>query len=290
MSLTLVTRASSRRLVSVSRARLALSLDPAQDDELARKVDGASTEVERYCGRLFAREEVTELVRGYGGLLLRLRRRPVLRVSAVLSNGEVIADFTIDDEGAGALYRQKGWEWTTQPGYLLDQYREPEREEPSYSVTYIAGYLLPEDTVVHAALAVAAAAQTLTLTGRTWPLLIPGDVVTLQGFTGAANSGPVTVATRTPTVLTISGAALTEEPATQDQKTVLVQTLPSDLEDAALELVQGAWVARGRDPSVVSQRVGPVAVEYGQPSGEGPPQLPYRVAARLAAWREFQVA
>jgi hypothetical protein len=54
--------------------------------------------------------------------------------------------------------------------------------------------------------------------------------------------------------------------STWDGTTATGRTLPHDLEDAAISLVRSMWLARERDPSVQSERVGDLSVTYVTPS------------------------
>jgi hypothetical protein len=54
--------------------------------------------------------------------------------------------------------------------------------------------------------------------------------------------------------------------STWDGTTSTGRTLPLDLEEAAIGLVRRAWLARERDPSVVSEKVGDLSLTYQQPS------------------------
>lgn len=126
----------------------------AAEADLERRIAVASSAIEKYCGRTFARATVTEQVPGYGTQNLRLSRAPVLSVTSVELDGEPVPveDYRTPSgtsAQAGFLERAKGtWEWTA----LESKSPAPEplagTERPLYEVVYVGGYVLPKDEVL----------------------------------------------------------------------------------------------------------------------------------------------
>jgi hypothetical protein len=128
MSLTVLTPASSRRLCSVMDV---LDEMPENVSLVARFVDHASAAIERYCHRTFAQQEYRELIHPERNRELRLARMPIVEVSEVSDGTTAITDYRIESAEAGLLYRAAGWHlpW-----------------DAEWQITYIAGYVLPQQT------------------------------------------------------------------------------------------------------------------------------------------------
>lgn len=73
--------------------------------------------------------------------------------------------------------------------------------------------------------------------------------------------------------------------STAGGSTATGQTLPEDIEEAALELTRMAYLQRKRDPGVVSERLGNVAVTYETGGPSGAVGIPATVAAWLTPYR-----
>lgn len=152
MSITVVTPAAAARLTSLARVKAELGLtDDTDDAVLEPMIDRASSAISRETRRTFGVETVTETIDGSGSRLLGLTRTPIVSVSAVTEDGTTITDYSVEDAEAGALYRPVGWGrsggmrmWGTEAyasGYILPGY-----QDQRYSVTYQAGYTLPEQS------------------------------------------------------------------------------------------------------------------------------------------------
>jgi hypothetical protein len=68
-------------------------------------------------------------------------------------------------------------------------------------------------------------------------------------------------------------------------------TLPHDIQQAALELCKGVWLARQRDPSVTMESVPDVyTVQYGQgKNGVAVGAIPPNVQELLLPYKEFHL-
>jgi hypothetical protein len=67
-------------------------------------------------------------------------------------------------------------------------------------------------------------------------------------------------------------------------------TLPHDIQQAALELCKGMWLARQRDPSVTMESVPDVyTVQYGAKNGDSLGAIPPNVQELLLPYKEFKL-
>lgn len=146
-------------LTTVAMVCAELSLDvptsgSATEADLERRIAVASDAIERYCARAFGRVVAyVERVPGFGTDALFLSRVPVLSVSAVTYDGDVIPPECYESPPSGAdseagLLRNVDadapvWAWTARCGAWGGKQAGTERR--AYAVTYTAGYVLPKD-------------------------------------------------------------------------------------------------------------------------------------------------
>lgn len=109
-------------------------------------IQQASDFIQRYCNRIFAKQIYRETVAGYGTQRLILSRIPILQVLSIIADNEVITDYVVEDANAGILYRRRGWQWTPAIGWHIVSYPLPNTEAMLYTVEYIAGFVLPDQT------------------------------------------------------------------------------------------------------------------------------------------------
>jgi hypothetical protein len=239
MSLAVITDPATPLLTTVDRIKDELSItDTSSDDVLYQILRRASDAITRECGRpAFGVAQYQETLKGSGSQTLGLTCVPVLAVSQVLQDQEVISPWSpgtnegylIDDAEAGALFRPEGWGQTVATlswgweaygsRYILPGGTNTLR----YTVTYWAGYLLPpQDDYV------------------------PYDPAA-QNRLDTANP-PTTAAV--PALLNVP-SAMADPPR-----------LPGAIEQACLETVKAWWFSRQRDVTVSQQRIGEVSVTY----------------------------
>lgn len=166
MALTVLVEPTQRYLTRQSTIAAELGIDPADPTSLnilQEMIRRASSAITRECGRpFFGAGRYQETLKGSGSQMLGLSCVPVLAVSQVLRDGEVLPaynptvgdndSYAIEDPEAGVLYNPVGWgqtaalmSWGWQAyssRYILPGGTSTLR----YSVTYTAGYLLPDDT------------------------------------------------------------------------------------------------------------------------------------------------
>jgi hypothetical protein len=134
MSLTVQTAATSRRLTT-AQAVYADTGDVhyLEEPTLANSlIDQASAAIESWCGRIFAQQRYVEVLGQVRDLLLPLRMRPIVAVETLLAGTDAVTDYRVEDKEAGLLYRRDRWGY---PSAVDD-----------LTITYIAGYILPEQT------------------------------------------------------------------------------------------------------------------------------------------------
>jgi hypothetical protein len=289
MALTLTSPAQTTALTSLGAVQRALGVGAEAEPLLTPLIAAASAAIVRFCGRTFARAVYSETPPGYGDLLLMLSATPVVALASVTLDGAPITDALIEDADAGLLYRRDGWVWTAGRGWNLTEYVVPRSELPSFAVAYTAGYLLPGDDVVSASVAVTAPS---TYSGPTMPLLVAGERVVARDFATAANNGTFTVASRTATTLVVTAVTLGNETAPTggaDLRTLAVRTLPEDLEQACVETVTAWYLARTRDRTMTSQRIGDLSVTYAGTAADTA-AIPWTAQRLLAPWQRIAVA
>lgn len=293
MGIAVSTPASSRRL---TRAQTVLDeLGSGDKPTIERLIDQASAAIVRHCRREFARAAVVESVPGNDLLEIQLSRTPIARVTSVSVDGDVITDYSIEDRDEGTLYRRDGWAWTAQriPGFGGRQ-RFPGwgqalagREEPSISVSYVGGYLVPEQYLLNVVtLSASATDNSFNDSASGFPaLLSAGDILVVSGFTSAANNGRFVV-TGTPTAskVTVSATLTTESADPASSRSISFDPPDEchsffDLEKACIETVKDYFTLRGGQR--LTQRTVSSITEQFQ-AGEG--SLPPFAAGLLQKW------
>jgi len=141
------TSLAGNALTTLERLKMELGLDTqdtSQDSHLALLVNATSAAIESELYRDLGRQEVTEVLSGYGRQRITLRRYPVESVTSATVNGSAVTDFRILSE-QGQLWRRQGWPLSAS-GYgdlTLDQ--DPDSADLNVEVTYVGGYVLPKD-------------------------------------------------------------------------------------------------------------------------------------------------
>ncbi len=134
--LTVVTPATNFRLTTVSNLRADLGLGPTDpsDSVLERRIDEATSLIEAYCGRTFARQTYRETFGANAGgeYKLVLARDPVQSITSIGVDGANYANDEYVLDGI-TLYRLNGVGRRTYWSY-----------GPT-DVLYVAGYALPGD-------------------------------------------------------------------------------------------------------------------------------------------------
>lgn len=277
MALTVSTIAASTRLTTVARVKSELGITASTDDTLIGDlVDRASAAVVSYCHRPFAREVYSETLPGFGDIHLQLARTPLVgSPSSVTFDSNTITDYSVADAEQGWLYRRAGWGSTTQryPGLMgfgawLDHgWPMPMQDEPSYTVAYTAGYILPSENYTAITISADSADNSFNDTASGFPALLKaGDIITVSGFTGAgataANKRHVVSGTPTTAKIVVTSTLVSD--AAGESVTVVSQTLPADIEKACIETVKHFYLTRRDDSNVVEKQVGAMRLRYSE--------------------------
>lgn len=297
MSVSVTTPARNVNLATLASLKAELGLtttDAARDsllDDIRRR---SSAAIEAYCHRTFAREVVSETVGAFGGPYLQLSRYPVASVASVTFNGQVWTDYSLQDRDKGWLYRRGGFPWTAQAnagltgGYRFVDFGSPlpGSEEPLAVVEYTAGFLMPDDNVVAADdVSVDDADNSFNSASSGFPALLKaGDIIETRGFNNAANNGRHVVSGTPTAAKIIVTTTLVDELATTGAHSVLVQSLPADLEKACLESTKVFYLGRQTDPGVVEKQVGPMRVRYSESDNVMQLSLPPSVVGLLTPY------
>jgi hypothetical protein len=275
LGVSVTTAALTRRLTR--REHVQREIPGAESVLLDALIDGASAAIEAYCNRPFGREALTETLAGYGGPELQLARTPVIAVSSVQRDLDVLTDHSIESRDQGTLYRRAGWDWNVQaiagfagrqrfPGFGVPL---PGTEEPRFSVSYVAGYILPEQSLEGGTVSVEAADNSFNAAGGGFPgLLRAGDILVASGFASSVNNGRFIVS-GTPTAakaVVTSPFPLVDEAAAAGK--VVSFDPPADcrpfasVERAAIEAVKSWYLRASEDPDVVEKQVGDLRMRW----------------------------
>jgi len=285
--LTATTIATTTALTTRARAEaeLGVTVGAALDDYIR----AASAAIVAYCHRPFAREVYHETVPGAGGTELQLSRTPLVGSPSVVSiDSYLVTDYQIGSDVEAFLYRLNGWTWTVQRGGFDLTSPVPRTEDPLFVVDYTAGYILPPQNLYAVdTLSVAASDQSFNDSASGFPALLrSGDIVEASGFTAPTNNGRFRV-TGTPTTskIVVESTTLVDEAEAAD-RTLLVASLPADVEKAAIEASKAWYAQRATDSAVEERQVGQLRVRYGSRGiFDQPPQaLPPVCVGLLRPW------
>lgn len=134
--LTIITRATSKRLTTIEAVKTELEIaDATQDAFLASLIDQASDAIASWCGRDFARETVREIIFmdvAHGSMILT--RRPVLSIEALQMGSLTLSPTQAMVDESGLLYRVEanGRRIPWLPG--------------RYTIDYVTGFVMPGET------------------------------------------------------------------------------------------------------------------------------------------------
>ena len=134
-----------------------------RDNILTRYINAASDSIEQHCNRSFFFESArVERHKGKGTQFIVADKRPVLGVTTLtidqpLVEGPLIEGdgFEIQDQGeTGIIFRVNGWPWRTAVATPITRDPAPQEEQDNITMTYICGYVTPEQVRVDQALPV----------------------------------------------------------------------------------------------------------------------------------------
>lgn len=256
MGVTVITRAPTNLLTTIDHVKAELgSTVTTNDDMLWAMIARASNAITKEClggaDKSFGVQTVQETLKGTGSQILGLTLMPVLAVSQVLQDTEVVnpldpdQGYSIEDGDAGALFRPCGWGQTVNllswgweaygSRYILPGGTQTLR----YTVTYTAGYILPIQ--------------------QQYALSSP---VVGTDFLYDPSAGLVLDTAVPPTTLAIP--PILNTPWTMAD----APPLPGDVEQACLVTVKTWWFSRQRDWTILEQRMGDQMIRYVEDAGQ----------------------
>lgn len=133
--------------------------DVSKDARLERFITVATDLIESECGRRFAYEAgIVERVKGFGTPQIVVERAPIVSITSISELGTVLDAASYEalvdpktrraESGVilrkGADYSTTSWPWTASRRPDIEQDKLPGSESPSIVVTYLAGYVTPE--------------------------------------------------------------------------------------------------------------------------------------------------
>ena len=294
--LTITTPFPTAKLTTLARLKSVLGVTSTTDDTVMTNAIGrASAAAEKYCGRTFVRQTYTELGPAFGGIEFLTKEAPVVALGTVTFNSNTLTDVTVGDKKQGVLYRKNGFDWTAQSfggltgGGKLWDVGTPivGQEEPLWSVGYTAGFIPAGYDVTAGTLKVLATDDSFNDTASGWArvygFLKAGDIIETSGFTNGANNGRHVI-TGTPTAVKIATTSTLTAEATSTGRTVSVQDLPLDVEQAVLETAKTYYQQRKTDSAVVEKQMGMARLRFSEQGGAGEPGLPPRAIGLLRPW------
>lgn len=134
MSVTVDVAAESKKLTTKEAVQELLNIVGTDDTLIDNLIDRVSAAIVLYCGREFAQQTYTETLTSIADYDLIVRHTPIVSVSLITLDGDTVPadDYTLQDPEPGFIFNKNFWDWTG--------------AEQLYSVTYIAGYILPSFT------------------------------------------------------------------------------------------------------------------------------------------------
>lgn len=146
MAITVKTASDFRDLTTVREVKLNIGLDldaSDQDDRIASLIHAASSAIETYCNRVFARQTYIETVAGTDHPRLMVSHTPVQSITSIVCDSSPVVDYDLEDANSGVLYRDAGWLRGAWIGWDVESRVVPLSEELNHTIEYEAGYLLP---------------------------------------------------------------------------------------------------------------------------------------------------
>ncbi len=250
----------SNALTTLANATAWLNTEAADDAKIERLINVASARIEQITGRKFAKQVHSETHAGHGYQNLYLDQWPIITQGTY--PGVTVNDgaYTIGDDndfvvvenearGEHYLYSENGWPETKyyREGTLCPEDPDSNQKDRNIDVSNLAGYVLPEFVSKKVTGPIAAGALEIITVSNTTCLAV-GDTTTLTS-TGA--TGPtVAAATESCTISAIpsSTTVTLANVANAHAGTITLtttRTLPFDLEQNCIELVEFLWNRRG---------------------------------------------
>ena len=300
--------AEAEGLVLLGEVIAALDIsDAAEIEQLKRLIPAASSTIARITDRCLGRELVTEKFglqdidvgrlssAGQVTHRMMLQRRPVLMIEEIRFDGDAISldNVVLEDPEAGFIFSANGFSGTVIKYQQIEQVRT-RFADPLWEVDYSAGYILPSFPEVEATFTTAEINTTTDVLSITNHDLVNGDTIRFK----SDGTLPAILASKRDyfardVVTNVSfkvatqkgGAAIDFADGGTGTHTVIRQTtLPADLQNATIELVNSMFQGRRRDRNVKSERLGDYSVTYDDGAMSG--GIPASIMQALERYRE----
>jgi len=138
-------------LTTLANAKDELGItDSSQDARVERYVLEASSACEGYCDRSFRKTTQVETLQASGTRRLVLSRTPLASITSIVVDGETLdaSAYSIEDAAAGLVYRESGWpRYDSVVPYSVSRDAIAGTAKRDVVVTYVGGYVLPNDSV-----------------------------------------------------------------------------------------------------------------------------------------------
>ena len=122
--------------------------DDSQNDRLTRMINVASAAAESYTNRTFQRGTRTQKIRPPNGPRIFLDATPLASITSITDDGATVdsSEYEIEDASAGIVFRSSGWGGRdlTVPRSIVGDVMTGTGKS-WLSITYIGGYVLPND-------------------------------------------------------------------------------------------------------------------------------------------------
>jgi len=270
MNITVIEAPRTTGLTTVLRMRTELGiLDSVQDSRLDTLIEEVSADIVAYCQQPLIRQTVTERQVGYGRTVQMLGLTPVPHagITEVRFRGNPVSGYSVYNPEAGMIYTSHGrWESSRVVEQWIERSQPNMPGEQAYEFDYSGGYTLPGDnfTVTDGTTQANDVENSFEILGgvTTFPILVSGESIIVQGYLNSANNGRFMVLSRTATKLFVHGTLV---PESGNSVTYLCNNLPRDLEGACVRETRARWFARNPkiDPNVKSESLGDWSATYG---------------------------
>jgi hypothetical protein len=291
-NLTILERPRVTALCTVADVKLDLGITSnAFDEQIADYIDEATSDIEAFCHRRFARGAFAERLPGDGSLSVMVDRTPVVELNGVTMCGETFADVEVYNAEAGILYHGNRFTDTRPIRRWIEAHIDNDLAAQRITASYVGGYLMPgDDVLASGTLEAIAATRTFRLGApNRWPILVSGDTFRTSGFAEAANNGQFSVQAIEDGDVIVAEDIVDE--AAGAVVNVRVRTVPAVLSMCARQTVRDRYFARGRDGEVVSEKIGDWSATYrggaGSAASTGDASdggFTPSVARKLSAW------
>lgn len=263
--ITLTTKRLQSKLVTLADLKVAIAPGDSDDVFLGSLIDRVTSYIEMKCRRKFGREVVTETFNGNSRTTLAISNLPVMNLGALTLSGVTVAttEYEIFKDGSsGLIFMETGWAENKPTARGIEVIPLLQPGDDDYSLIYTYGFLLPGDNLITGVSITSNISGTFTLASGKWPLFVDGDKVTFTGFSDSGLNDEFTIASRdTDLQITVD-----ETPSATEVGSGIAfdcQTLPEELEQVAIQLVNSWFKGRKRDTAKKSEKIGDWAATFG---------------------------